>query len=222
MGQPEGLESLTGLRQGSARGLEAKELRNPLASDPTSQNPLTFTDPGGPQFTAASNGSGSPEVCLQPTPSPKGRTLLCRSANRNEVSFRKSRPRGRAQRLHLAGTRALVGGAPIPLPGPTPADGPTRLSLPRDGPARRRAGSGGGGGPRWRTCNWTRRWPGWEGVAGADWVMGAVLAAGPPALAPLALRPAGTVALLLPCSRSSRVPDRPSGQGAAARPAGSG
>ncbi|XP_055097151.1 BTB/POZ domain-containing protein KCTD2 isoform X1 [Symphalangus syndactylus] len=51
---------------------------------------------------------------------------------------------------------------------PTPADGPARLSLPRNGPARLRAGSGGGGGggPRWRNCSWTRRWRGWEGAPG--------------------------------------------------------
>ncbi|XP_027281514.1 BTB/POZ domain-containing protein KCTD2 isoform X2 [Cricetulus griseus] len=37
----------------------------------------------------------------------------------------------------------LVGGAPVPLPLPHPADGPARLSLPRNGPARWRASGRG-------------------------------------------------------------------------------
>uniref|UniRef100_A0A673VD37 Potassium channel tetramerization domain containing 2 n=1 Tax=Suricata suricatta TaxID=37032 RepID=A0A673VD37_SURSU len=46
---------------------------------PTPQTPLTFTFPGGPQSTAARNGSGSPESLPEPIPTRKGRALLRRS-----------------------------------------------------------------------------------------------------------------------------------------------
>lgn len=103
----------------------------------------------------------------QPIPKLKGRALFPKTANRDDGYFRKSRPRRRPQRLHSTGPRALVGGAPVPLPRPHPRRwaGPAlpaeRWAGPAAGGQRRRrrrpkmaelqldpamAGLGGGGG----------------------------------------------------------------------------
>ena len=224
-GQPQGPASSVGARQGSGRGLQAAEQRNPLGSDPKPQSPLTFTDPGGPQSRAPRNGSRSPEsLPLSQPQSQGGGPYLSGQPMAMGAGSGSPVPEGGCLASTARVPGSWLGALPSLSAGPSPADGPARLSLPRDGPARRRAGSGGGGGgPRWRSCNWTRRWRGWEGVVGVGWATGVARVVGPPALALLAPRPAGTAASPPPPrSRWSRVPDLPSGQGAVAPPAGSG
>ncbi|ELK37086.1 BTB/POZ domain-containing protein KCTD2 [Myotis davidii] len=71
---PRRLASWAGLRQGPARGLQAKEQRNPLGSDPTSQPYSPSPTPAAPVHSA-SNGNGSPEKLPSANHSPKGAGL---------------------------------------------------------------------------------------------------------------------------------------------------
>lgn len=147
-----------------------------------------------------------------------GRALFYPSANEHRACLRKSRPRRRARRLR-GRSLGWLGALPSLTPGPTPADGPARLSLPRNGPARWRA-AGGQRRPKMAELQLDPAMAGLGGGGGSAVGDGGSSGRGPPSPRPAGPTPRGhgrqpAAAVAQPLEPGPGPPERAGGGGAA-------